>query len=435
MISAAPTGRSGVRRSEPWDAAICTTSFCQKCRAPIDAVLFEEAGDVRMRKTCPRCGESETLFFKDAGLFRKLDAFHPTRNLAPAANYAFDWTPYRPLCTTLAVDVTSRCNFRCPDCFSAAGSGGDDPRVEEILSWLPRLSAQDRRPNISLVGGESATRGDLPEIIRGIVAAGITPRLNSNGLLLDDESLLRRFRAAGLRWVILQFDGFSRAVSRRFRGEDHVDLKQRVIDKLGRQGFLIHLAVMVESRQNDAEMAEILRFSLGTPAVRRVSFFPRAQVGRGRSEGRTHLADLLAALGAGSDGQVTADDLLAFKRVFQILHQLTGHPQFLNRRCQTPFLVTAQKNTLIPINRLPSRPDQWVRFARSWRDLYRVDRGRGPGNVMPVNIEALYDTESFDLTAARNCHHVYMTPRGYVPFCIYNSLVRETGVSAEAHAK
>ena len=404
-----------------------TTSICPACRVPIPAVLIEKDGDVWMRKTCPTCGEAEGRFFKDAGLFRSLAAFHPSDRLAPASDYSFDWTPYRPLCTTLAVDVTSRCNFRCPDCFSAAGAAGEDPSPETLLKWLPPRKGPERRPNLALIGGESATRAELPEIVRGIAAAGITPRLNSNGLLLEDDALLARLRDAGLRWVILQFDGFSPAVSRRFRGDDYIDLKRRVIDKLGSRGFLVHLAVMVERGQNDGEMAEILRFALRTSAVRRVSFYPRARVGRGRHADRTHLADLLAALVAGSNGQVVADDLLAFKRVFRALYAVTGSPQFLNRRCQTPFLLMGDGDRVVPLTRVARHPGQWAKLARSWNDLLGFDRGRGPGNILPVNIEVFYDTEWFDLTAARNCHHIYMTPRGYIPFCIYNSFYRESG--------
>jgi uncharacterized radical SAM superfamily Fe-S cluster-containing enzyme len=404
-----------------------TVSLCPTCRVPIEALLFERDGDVWMRKTCPRCGESEGRFFKDAALFRALAAFHPTDRLAPASDYSFDWTPYRRLCTTLAVDVTSRCNFRCPDCFSAAGEPAADPAAEAILSWLPPRTRNEPRPNLALIGGESATRPDLPEIIRGIAAAGITPRLNSNGLLLEDDALLARLRDAGLRWVILQFDGFSPSVSRRFRGEDFTGLKARVIDKLARRGFLVHFAVMVERGQNDAEMAEVLRFALRTPAVRRVSFYPRARVGRGRQADRTHLADLTDALAAGSGGEVTAADLIAFKRIFRALFAVTGDARFLNRRCQTPFLLMGDGGRLVPVNRLARNPPLWGNLARSWNGLRRFDEGGGPGHVLPVNIEVFYDTEWFDLTAARNCHHIYMTPRGYVPFCIYNSFYRVSG--------
>jgi len=407
---------------------IKTKSVCPICRNLLDATLFEKNGDIWMSRACPIHGTANGLFFKNAPLFKELSRYHSTRLLTPEWDFDFNWQPYKELCTTLAVDVTLRCNLGCPDCFSNAGKLPLDPQKNEVISWLPKIAKNKAKPNISLVGGESLLNENIFEIIEKMIEAGFVPRLNSNGILLDDESILNRLKKAGLLWIILQFDGFSHEVSKQFRNVDLVDLKLKVMEKLGRHGFLIHLAVMVETGQNLAEIVEILRFAFKTPQIRRVSFYPRAIVGRTRlAAEKTYLFDVIKSIAQNSNGEITQEDIISFKRIWNIAYKLTKNPIFLNRRCQTPFMLTGQGNRLIPLNRLINPLYDLIKFTKILSSTFKLlafDRGRAPQDVMPVNIEMFYDTELFDLTAARNCHHTYITPKGYIPFCIYNAFFR-----------
>jgi hypothetical protein len=85
---------------------------------------------------------------------------------------------------------------------------------------------------------------------------------------------------------------------------------------------------------------------------------------------------------------------------------------------------------VVPVNRL-FRPGfsakRWrglATLAREIPRLWRFDEGRYNTDVLPVNIEKFYDTCAFDLTASANCHQVYLTPHGFIPFCLYNSFFR-----------
>jgi uncharacterized radical SAM superfamily Fe-S cluster-containing enzyme len=310
-----------------------------------------------------------------------------------------------------------------------------DPPFDELLARVPDHRGDRFPPNLALVGGESTLREDLPAIIRAIRAKGVEPRLNSNGLRLMDEGYLRALRDAGLRWVILQFDGFAPEPSIAFRGQDYSRLKLEVIDKLGAAGLFAHLAVMVDRGVNDHELGDILRFAARAPHVRRVSFYPRSHIGRveQREKESTQLADLLAAIERGTGGEVRRDDVLAAGRLGRRLFRGTGHPMFRRRVCILPFVLVRDGERLIPANRLlrptgPLRyPRAFGRFARAARGSRRVDEGGWGPDVLPVNIEKFYEGQALDLVGARMCHHIYLTEQGAFPFCIYNTLIRAGG--------
>ncbi|MCZ7584498.1 MAG: hypothetical protein M5R36_14765 [Deltaproteobacteria bacterium] len=258
----------------------------------------------------------------------------------------------------------------------------------------------------------------------------MTPRLNSNGILLSDDKLLARLQEAGLEWIILQFDGFNADNSRRFRGADLIAHKLKLVDKLGRRGFKLHFAVMLERRSNLEEIHEILNYAAQKPHVLRVSFYPRSLVGRTEEQDRsTNLADVMDALDRGSGGVARREDFFAQRRLWNFLFRLTRHPLFRTRVCITPIVLVRTRDSYVPLNRLlrPSiylkHPELIARLARL-PFLMGFDRGRFGRDFLLVNVEKFYDTHTFLHHEALNCHHVYLTEQGYVPFCWHNSLTR-----------
>ncbi len=411
-------------------------SDCPKCDAVVNAHLEYEPAGAFLVKRCATHGESRTLFAKNADFHRRArelsnDGLWPEGPLDVFGDAATQ------MLTTFAIDVTTRCNMTCPTCVSNADTakGSVDRPLEEILSWVPDFSHDRRRfrPNISLVGGESTLREDLPDIIRGVIAKGLVPRLNSNGLTLRNPELLDRLWDAGLRWVILQFDGFTGIGSREFRGKDHTRVKLDVVDKLAERGFFVHLAVMVQQGVNETEAADVLRYAMERPNVRRVSFYPRSRIGRFAAPdgGFTDVGDLVRELERGTAGELNADDLIDAKRIGHWMYRLTRHPMFFQRACIYPFMLLGHRGRMIPVSRLfrPSwafrHPGALWTMIRALPALFRPDSGRYPANLLYVNIEKFYDRDAFDFEQSRNCHHVYLTDKGAFPFCVYNQFHRE----------
>jgi len=399
----------------------------------VDALLYEKDGDVWMSGRCPEHGASDLLYWKDAGLYRASRRLSNNGGLPPAPS-SFTWETYSGITTTLAMDPTLRCNLRCPDCFSDAEAGvPDDPTVEEMLARIPSQRGKRFRPNMALVGGESSLREDLPDLIRGLLEKGITPRLNTNGINMLDPRKRRRLREAGLKWVILQFDGFQPEASQRLRGADLIRDKLQAIEALTSDGFFVHLAVMLARGVNDREVGKILEFALHQKGVKRLSFYPRSAVGRNvdPSDGLVmHLADVFEVLETGTGGKIRREDLLETKRLWQILFRLTRLPVFRQRLCILPFVVLKTGDGYLPLNRLfkPSgilrNPGVPLRLLRSLGKILAFDRGAYSSDILLVNIEKFYHSAAFDLDESRNCHHIYVTPKGYIPFCLYNSFYR-----------
>ncbi len=339
--------------------------------------------------------------------------------------------------------MTTRCNLQCPICFSRANdvSAAKDPSIEDILNMIPDYRGRSGAPNISLVGGESTLREDLPEIIEAIIEKrGLVPRLNTNGLLLLENDLLRKLKKAGLRWIILQFDGLDPSASMAFRGRDLVAVKNEVIIKASQLGFFFHMAVMVKKGINDHQVVPILQFAAAHPNIRRVSFYPCSDVGRmGENEnGETHVFDVMQAIEKGTEGQVRIEDILAGKKMGQNLFRFTQNPMFRARPCMYSFIIFSQKKRLIPCNRFFS--PRWaireirafLKFAWHAAKMLRPSEGDFPADFIFVNIEKFYSDNGFDLQGARNCHHIYLTDQGAYPFCCYNTLYRN---ASDSHGK
>ncbi|MBZ0273245.1 radical SAM protein [bacterium] len=419
------------------------TSLCPDCETEIPGQIFSRGGDLYLRRTCETHGETEVFFWRDEKTYRACLPENGHARSLPAGPLRIFSPETESFLTTLAIDITERCNLTCPTCVSAAKHIGDvgyedgDLPMATLLDLIPDYRGREKKPNISLIGGESSLRRDLPEFVEAIIAQkGITPRLNSNGILLMDEARIERLWQAGLRWVILQFDGFTPAPSIEFRGADLSKQKFKVIERLSKRGFNIHLACMVARGVNDGEIGDILRFASSHANIRRVSFYPRSHIGRieDHEAGSTHVIDVMNAIENGTGGEVTADDLLASKRLGERIHKVTHHPMFRPRPCIFPALLMREGDRLLSCHKLFSPASAWrhprafAKLARYGRRLLAPDDAGYPPDFLFINIEKFYDGHAFDVAGAHNCHHIYLTPQGALPFCVYNTRVRGKGV-------
>lgn len=408
-------------------------THCPLCARDVPGELVEKNGDLYLRRRCACAGE-DRLFWKNARLFRRTVRAPSDERLPDGIGHKRDWDRYAPFVTTLAVDVTNRCNLRCPVCVSSADeTPEEEPTVEEIVHWLPDIPRGTFRPNVALIGGESTLRADLPDIVRAIQRRGFVVRLNSNGINLLRDEIVEPLFEAGLRWIILQFDGFSPEVSVRFRGHDYSSLREEMVRKLTRRGFLLHLAVMVVRGQNDLEVGDILRYAMETRGIRRVSFYPKAAIGRahdGEALPSTHVNDVIEALSRTTGGDIRQEDFLAAKRLGDRVFRLTRNPAFRSRACIFPLILVRSGERLVPVNRfgnplgLLRHAGAWARVLWNVRSIFDFDRGGFGERILFLNIERFYEREGMLREEALNCHHLYLTREGMIPFCLYNNFYR-----------
>ncbi|HRT96718.1 MAG TPA: radical SAM protein, partial [Planctomycetota bacterium] len=112
--------------------------------------------------------------------------------LKPGHRDPGDWMAPSPL-RALFWNVTYRCNFHCPVCFSNAGAAeANEMTTAQAREFIRRVHALGVK-SLILSGGEPFVRPDLLDLLRHMADLGITARIASNGSLLTDD-LLRRLR-------------------------------------------------------------------------------------------------------------------------------------------------------------------------------------------------------------------------------------------------
>ena len=218
-------------------------------------------------------------------------------------------------CTAL-VEITSRCNLRCPVCFADSGEAGSDPDLETLGRMFDQTMARTGGCNLQLSGGEPTVRGDLPDIVRLAKRAGFGfVQLNTNGLrLAEDPALAGKLAGAGLSSIFLQFDGVCDEVFRALRGRDLFEVKKKAIDHASKTGLGIVLVPTVARGVNVDHLWDIVRFGLEhQPHVRGVHFQTMSYFGRYPEDfmpDHVTLPELMTGLEVQSGGAVKAPDFL-----------------------------------------------------------------------------------------------------------------------------
>ncbi|NCB51033.1 MAG: radical SAM protein [Clostridia bacterium] len=271
-----------------------TKSVCPVCLKVVEAErAVGEDGNIYLQKTCPEHGEFRTLIW-EGGIVDYL-MWDRSSKAEASPEYAVPvraGCPYdcglceahesRGCCVLL--ELTNRCNLRCPVCFAAAGEReAHDLPMAEIESFFDMLMNRGGPYNIQLSGGEPTMRDDLPEIIRRGYDKGFSYfQLNTNGLRLAEEpGYAGTLKNAGLSSVFLQFDGVDDKVCETLRGRPLFDVKKRAVENCNAAGLGVVLVPVIAPGVNEDQVGEILRFAMTRmPGVRGVHFQPVSYFGR-----------------------------------------------------------------------------------------------------------------------------------------------------------
>ena len=114
--------------------------------------------------------------------------------------------------TLVELEITQRCNLRCPVCFMSAGDAPPDPTLQTLEAMFQAVKDQSgAQSSIQLTGGEPTVRSDLPEIIRLGKKVGFSAiEINTNGVLISrNPDLIKELVEAGISGIYLQFDGLT----------------------------------------------------------------------------------------------------------------------------------------------------------------------------------------------------------------------------------
>jgi uncharacterized radical SAM superfamily Fe-S cluster-containing enzyme len=270
----------------------CTTGFCEKCAATVTARVIQKEGAVWLETLCPAHGNNATRIASDPAWYEASRDYVKPRQIPFATGTEhFRGCPdscglcpeHRQHTCLPVVEITSRCNMKCPVCLKPAeGDFGMTP--DEFRHALARLMEYEGSvPLINLSGGEPTVHPDFPEFLRICQDAGVMQvSVSTNGLkLYTDPALRALFRDTGTV-ASLQFDGFKPDTWLRLRGIDLSGMKRELIALMEKEELRYSLTATIARGVNDDEVAAIADFFFASNALS-LMFQPIAITGAARA--------------------------------------------------------------------------------------------------------------------------------------------------------
>ena len=200
-----------------------TRSLCPECRRVVDAQVPLRDAAIHLRKRCPEHGWHEALVPSDADWALRAPAYNKPgavhRDFATEVDQdcphdcGFCPEHQQHTCVGL-IEVTSRCNLRCPTCFADAGSHqrsaeAYDLSLSQVEAILDRFVEAEGQPEVlQISGGEPTIHPRILDILAAAKARDIRHvMLNTNGVRMaqdpDFVEQLTRYNPS----IYLQFDG------------------------------------------------------------------------------------------------------------------------------------------------------------------------------------------------------------------------------------
>jgi tetraether lipid synthase len=360
---------------------------------------------------------------------------------------------HRQRTCTVLVEVTQRCNLRCPVCYADSGqAAGSDEAFESLSGRIHRAREKAGNCNIQLSGGEPTVREDLPELVSECRAAGFSfIQVNTNGIRLGREpGYARALKEAGLSSVFLQFDGTRDGVYRQLRGQPLMREKLAAIAACGSAGIGVVLVPTLVPGVNTDQVGVILETGIShAPTVRGVHFQPMSYFGRYKGQGPTDesrltLPQLMGQLERQSGGKIQVSHFkppgcenprCSFHATYVIAGDASLIPLSGGPCCGEPQTAeTGAKQAISHVARQWAAPGIVpVQAAETACDaasggIWRLERfiDRAATHTFSISAMAFMDAWSIDLERLRDCCIHVASPGGdLIPFCAYNLTAAE----------
>ncbi len=434
-----------------------TESLCPECLKRIPAFKVAYGKDVYLEKTCDEHGLFRVIIWRGSNpaylswATEKLPARPPVCDTRVEKGCPFDCglcPEHRQHTCCVLLEVTGRCNLRCPVCFAQSGGAGSEPSMQEIAGWYEKLMRSGGPFNIQLSGGEPTMRDDLPQIIALGRSLGFTfIQLNTNGLrLANDPVFSRQLKNAGLSCVFLQFDGTNDSIYEVIRGRALLAEKIKSINRCAELELGVILVVTVIPGVNDGNIGEIIRFALEqSPTVRGVHFQPVSYFGRypqsPSDQDRITIPELIRAIEQQTNGKINSASLhppraenayCSFQGNFVLMPdgELKAWRQQGEQGCCGPLPADAgasrarefvAKKWTAPLVEAANKSEQSAGCCGVITDSLDEFLDRVARFSFCVSGMAFQDAWTVDLDRLRECFiHVVAGDARIIPFCAYN---------------
>ena len=360
-----------------------TKSLCPECGRPVDAEVYDEGGKVYIKKTCSVHGEFINTYWNDVETYDRVKDYEPS--ITSVENPSVDDISTCPsncgLCskhetsTVLGlIDVTNRCNLKCPVCFANAAASGRlfEPTQDEIRQMLKNLRSLKPHPTpaVQYAGGEPTVRKDIVELVKMAKDEGFTHvQIATNGLKLAmKENLAKELKDAGLNTVYLAFDGVTPEPYINNRGRDLLHYKLDAIENCRKAGLGIVLVPTLIKGVNDHQVGDIIKFAFDhNENIYGVNFQPVSFAGRTPSDQvekqRITIPDFIQIIEDQTDGDVKTTDFYppsSVEPIAKFIGALEGGEPTVTLNCHQHCGIATYvfrektegsgKDKLIPIN-------------------------------------------------------------------------------------
>jgi len=465
-----------------------TKSICPECHQVISARIFERDGKVMMGKSCRDHGYYEDVYWSDFQQWDRVRKYsivgdglaNPRTKTVLGCPYDCGICPNHKSQTILSIiDVTNRCNLKCPICFANAAAAGYvyEPTLEDIFRMIDNLASN--KPvsvkALQLSGGEPTLRDDLPEIIRYAHEKGIHHvEVNTNGVRISkDHEYLKGLIDAHVSSFYLQFDGVTGEPYKITRGLDLWSTKLKALENLRAAGHdSVILVVTLVRGVNDTQLGDIIDFAARNhDIVRCVNVQPVSVTGRidrGKlRDYRITIPDFMRLVEEQTNGQIKQSDFYPVPSVVpfaKAVGALKDHryPEFtMHEHCGMATFVFVEDGKITPITRyanvdafMTSMNDaaQLAAAGKTFRARVRMVEslrhvnpkilgpligrivsegtyeatGRLMRHMIMIGAMHFMDPYNFDLERVERCGIHYAVPDGrIIPFCTMNTLHRE----------
>jgi uncharacterized radical SAM superfamily Fe-S cluster-containing enzyme len=465
-----------------------TKSICPECLKALDATIFEDDDKVFIKKECPEHGPFQELYWSDYKQYLRAEKFrydgegieNPRTKTLKNCPLDCGICPEHKSHTALAIiDITNRCNLKCPVCFANAAAAGYvyEPTKEQVVGMLENLRATKPVPATALQfsGGEPTIRNDLFDLVRKAKELGFRHvEVNTNGVRISqDVEYARKLKEAGVSTIYLQFDGLTPDVYKFIRGLDLLDIKMKALKNLRQAGFnSVVLVVTLVKGVNDSQLGDIINFAVKNfDVIRCINVQPVSLCGRlpqqEREKMRITIPDFMRLVEEQTNGAIRTSDFYPVPVVVPISKavgsmqdkryvEFTAHPH-----CGMATYLFIENGKITPITQKATIEKLWASMKKIYEDAVKDGRKvKKRSLLLPVvknvklsfmrkyiwkvladgSYEALGDLQrqsillssmhfmdpyNFDLERVQRCVIHYAVPDGrIIPFCTMNSIHR-----------
>lgn len=475
-----------------------TESFCPVCKRVIPAKLVAVGNEVKIKKTCPEHGDFEDTYWGNPKHYKWVMKFQNDGSgiSNPRTKRTNKGCPLDcGLCeehkshTVLGiVDVTNRCNLKCPVCFANANITKKvyEPTPEQIRGMLKNLRETQPVPAYSFQfsGGEPTMRDDLPKLVKIGKELGFNYiMVDTNGIrIAQDRKYLKQLKDAGTDAFYLQFDGLDDEVYRKIRGAPLLKTKIQAIENCRKIGINVVLVVTLMRGINDSQVGGIIKFAAeNLDVIKSVNVQPLSLAGSASryevKENRITTYDFINLVEKQTKGGIKASDFYPVPSTVPV-------SRFVEAKVKKPtvamtthpicgvgtYIIVKEDGSYTPITKLVDVPSLFNALDKGARELKNEGKLSKKLGMAKLKLEArllksiiryIYDSErrelilnmlksgtyeaaanfhknalmigcmhfmdpwNFDIERVERCVIHYSLPDGrIIPFCSYNNFHR-----------